>query len=135
MLKKSFQVGDRVVVNGNKMGSLRFCGTTDFAPGVWAGVEYDDEDGKNDGSVKGVVYFRCEKNHGVFVLASKVAKVRNNRERIALLGPPFVGCIIFCQMAVRTTILVHCYLDACTVIGLLHTHTEGGAHNNEFLEI
>ena len=68
------KVGDRVIVNGNKLGTLRFCGTTDFAPGVWAGVEYDEEEGKNDGTVKGVMYFKCPRNHGVFVLANKVAK-------------------------------------------------------------
>ncbi len=70
------KVGDRVIVNGSKLGSLRFCGTTDFAPGVWAGIEYDEADGKNDGSVKGVMYFKCQPNHGVFVLANKVSKVR-----------------------------------------------------------
>ena len=68
------KVGDRVIVNGSKLGTLRFCGTTDFAPGVWAGVEYDEEEGKNDGTVKGVMYFKCPRNHGVFVLANKVAK-------------------------------------------------------------
>ena len=65
------KVGDRVIVGGTRLGTLRFCGTTDFAPGVWAGVEYDEEEGKNDGTVQGVVYFKCPRNHGVFVLANK----------------------------------------------------------------
>jgi CAP-Gly domain-containing linker protein 3/4 len=72
------KVGDRVVVNGSKLGTLRFCGSTDFAPGVWAGIEYEEEDGKNDGSVKGVMYFKCKMNHGVFVMANKVTKVLIN---------------------------------------------------------
>ena len=65
------KVGDRVIVGGTRLGTLRFCGTADFAPGVWAGVEYDEEEGKNDGTVQGVVYFKCPRNHGVFVLANK----------------------------------------------------------------
>ena len=46
-------VGDRVVVNGNKEGTLRFIGTTHFAKGVWVGVELDVPQGKNDGAVSG----------------------------------------------------------------------------------
>jgi len=50
---KHIKVGERVVVNGTKVGTLRFLGTTDFAAGEWAGVELVDAIGKNDGSVGG----------------------------------------------------------------------------------
>ncbi len=77
------QVGDRVMVHGsNKFGTLMFCGSTDFACGVWAGVALDDDSGKNDGSVNGVVYFKCKRNHGIFVQANKVAKVSEGRHRM-----------------------------------------------------
>jgi len=46
-------IGERVVVGGNKTGTLRYFGTTYFAKGEWAGIELDEPVGKNDGSVDG----------------------------------------------------------------------------------
>lgn len=54
--RKSLRLGDRVLVSGTKTGTLRFMGQTDFAKGEWAGVELDDPQGKNDGSVAGKRY-------------------------------------------------------------------------------
>ena len=48
-----------------QMGILRYCGSTDFAKGQWAGVELQGPVGKNDGSVSGKTYFRCKPNHGM----------------------------------------------------------------------
>uniref|UniRef100_A0A663FK38 CAP-Gly domain containing linker protein 3 n=1 Tax=Aquila chrysaetos chrysaetos TaxID=223781 RepID=A0A663FK38_AQUCH len=53
LLCLGLQLGDRVQVDGGKVGTLRFCGTTAFASGQWAGVELDEPEGKNDGSVGG----------------------------------------------------------------------------------
>ena len=50
------KLNDRVVINsqsGVKFGTLMYMGKTEFADGVWAGVELDDPTGKNDGSVAG----------------------------------------------------------------------------------
>lgn len=47
-----------------KVGTLRFCGSTEFAGGLWAGVELHQPVGKNDGSVAGVQYFTCPIKHG-----------------------------------------------------------------------
>jgi CAP-Gly domain-containing linker protein 1 len=49
----AFNIGDRVTVSGYKTGTLRYLGTTDFASGIWAGVELDEPVGKNDGCVAG----------------------------------------------------------------------------------
>jgi len=48
-----FKVGDRVLVSGSRLGTLRFLNMTKFAGGLWAGVELDDPVGKNDGCVAG----------------------------------------------------------------------------------
>ena len=45
-------------------GILRFCGPTEFAPGMWAGIELDEAAGKNDGSIQGISYFECPPMHG-----------------------------------------------------------------------
>lgn len=65
-------VGCRVAIAGADEyghGTLRFVGSTDFAPGAgeWLGIELDGPVGKNDGSVGGRQYFKCEARHGVFV--------------------------------------------------------------------
>lgn len=58
-------------------GVVRFCGTTSFAVGKWVGIELSEPVGKNDGSVKGVAYFSCPPNYGVFVKASQVKIVQD----------------------------------------------------------
>ena len=69
--QQDFQVGSRVQVNG-KTGTLAFLGPTQFAQGIWAGVVLDTSDGKNNGMVKGVQYFECEANRGLFSKLDKL---------------------------------------------------------------
>ena len=59
-----FVSGEDVLVGGEKTGTLRFCGRTQFASGVWCGVELHDKTGKNNGSVAGVTYFKSKPGHG-----------------------------------------------------------------------
>uniref|UniRef100_A0A3P8WDN4 Si:dkeyp-47f9.4 n=1 Tax=Cynoglossus semilaevis TaxID=244447 RepID=A0A3P8WDN4_CYNSE len=68
------RLGDRVMIARQKVGTLRFCGNTDFSGGLWAGVELDKPEGKNDGSVAGVHYFSCQFKHGIFAPLSKISK-------------------------------------------------------------
>jgi len=68
-----FKVGEKVWVNGNKPGYVRFIGGTQFAPGQWAGIVLDEAIGKNDGSVAGVRYFQCEDGRGIFTRPSKLS--------------------------------------------------------------
>ena len=69
------QLGDRILVNESKLGTLQFCGTVEFAGGTWAGVELDEPDGKNDGTVNGITYFTTEPGFGVMVPTNKIEKV------------------------------------------------------------
>uniref|UniRef100_A0A8C3US94 CAP-Gly domain-containing protein n=1 Tax=Catharus ustulatus TaxID=91951 RepID=A0A8C3US94_CATUS len=74
LLCLGLQLGDRVCVPCPQVGTLRFCGTTAFASGQWAGVELDEPEGKNDGSVGGVRYFICPPKQGIFASVSKISK-------------------------------------------------------------
>ena len=60
-------LGERVLVFGEKRGLLRYIGPTHFESGEWCGIELDLPEGKNDGQIEGTDYFRCLPNHGLFV--------------------------------------------------------------------
>ncbi|XP_071446983.1 CAP-Gly domain-containing linker protein 1 isoform X4 [Hetaerina americana] len=71
------RVGERVIVmssQGSKAGVLRYIGTTEFATGMWAGVELDDPVGKNDGSVGNKRYFECMPKYGLFAPVAKISR-------------------------------------------------------------
>ncbi|KAK7173882.1 hypothetical protein R3I93_003645 [Phoxinus phoxinus] len=69
-----FVVGERVWVNGVKLGVIAYLGETQFSPGQWAGVVLNDLVGKNDGSVNGVRYFECQALQGIFTRPSKLMR-------------------------------------------------------------
>lgn len=81
-------IGDRVFVNGSKVGILRYCGATQFASGIWAGVELEGADGKHNGTVQGVTYFRCHANQGIFAPINRITKY-GSRYRV-FQGSPIV---------------------------------------------
>ncbi|KAJ7132877.1 hypothetical protein C8R43DRAFT_1023761 [Mycena crocata] len=79
---RAFEVGDNVRIESlGYEGTLRYLGSIDGKPGLWAGVELAGGfagKGKNNGTVNGKQYFSCPANCGVFVATTK-------------LSPPTVG--------------------------------------------
>ena len=66
-------VGMQVLLSSaNEMGTIRYLGTTDFAPGLWLGLELRRALGKNDGSVEGHRYFSCRPGYGVLVRPGRI---------------------------------------------------------------
>ncbi|XKL66819.1 hypothetical protein PGB90_010239 [Kerria lacca] len=79
-------IGESVLIRPyNTSGLISFIGNTDFAPGIWIGVELDAPMGKNDGTVQGIKYFDSKPKHGIFVRADKLIQDRRGRAmRISL---------------------------------------------------
>ncbi|KAM5126917.1 CAP-Gly domain-containing linker protein 4-like, partial [Mantella aurantiaca] len=78
-----FRPGDRVLVVGQRLGTVRFYGKTSFAPGFWCGIELDKPHGKNDGSISGVQYFTCPPKHGVFAPPSRVQRISGSLDSLS----------------------------------------------------
>ena len=65
-------VGRTVLIGNTVKRVLRFIRETDFAEGLWIGVELESPCGKNDGSIQGKRYFASAPNYGIFAPPSKV---------------------------------------------------------------
>ncbi|KAH9486203.1 Dynactin, 150 kDa isoform [Psilocybe cubensis] len=60
-------------------GVVRFKGPTSFmTSGKWVGIELYEKNGKNDGSVEGIAYFKCEMGYGVFVRPSQIRSIHGS---------------------------------------------------------
>eukprot|EP00928_Gymnodinium_smaydae_P089418 TRINITY_DN73388_c0_g1_i1.p1 TRINITY_DN73388_c0_g1~~TRINITY_DN73388_c0_g1_i1.p1 ORF type:complete len:466 (+),score=72.45 TRINITY_DN73388_c0_g1_i1:74-1471(+) len=73
-------LGDSVRVGSSttskNIGRVRFVGETKFAAGLWVGVELQEKNGKNDGSVQGTRYFSCDDRCGLFLRPSNLHVLR-----------------------------------------------------------
>lgn len=81
-LKSEFTLGQRVHFVGDprRIGAVAFVGALEGYSGAWIGVDWDDNNGKHDGSINGVRYFQANSERsGSFV------RVQNLSSGISLL--------------------------------------------------
>jgi len=85
--KPKFGIGDRVRVQGGKLGTVKFIGEVHHNSGVWVGVELDQPKGSGDGVFKGKRYFKCKRRHAfltkiqlVRALKTSARKTRTTRK-------------------------------------------------------
>ena len=73
--------GDRVIVQGNQLGTVKYIGKLEFDPlgRIFIGVQLDAPVGITDGAVRGQRYFQCPPGHGVFVLPHNVLCVTGRK--------------------------------------------------------
>jgi len=72
-------VGDTVKVPSKKCnGIIKYIGEPEFKEGVWYGVELDELNGKNNGTVMNHYYFECENNKGTFLKNKEIIPFSNN---------------------------------------------------------
>lgn len=67
-------VGQRVHASGDprRIGTVRYVGALEGHSGIWIGVDWDNGEGKHDGSVNGVKYFEAHgERSGSFMRSQK----------------------------------------------------------------
>lgn len=75
------EIGSRVLAKaeaGDRLGEVKFKGKTDFAEGLWIGMELDDPIGKHNGTVGGKSYFTAQPKHGIFLRPENIVCMDRN---------------------------------------------------------
>lgn len=67
--------GTVILLKDGRKAIARYAGKTHFSEGDWVGIELEEPEGKNDGSVAGERYFECEQDFGLFVKRGAVAQI------------------------------------------------------------
>jgi dynactin 1 len=75
-----YKIGQTVQFGEERQGIIRWLGRGAFAAGDWIGLELPDDNGKNDGSVRGERYFECAPGHGMMIRPEAISAI--------LLQPP-----------------------------------------------
>ena len=85
--KLPYALADRIMVGGKK-GIVRYIGRTQFAKGMWTGIELENPDGKNNGTIEGIKYFTCAPKHGLFAPVMKVTLIPNSLPNLQIQTQP-----------------------------------------------
>lgn len=80
-------VGQYIRLSDGRNAIVRFVGQTHFSAGDWVGIELEDGQGKNDGSVQGERYFDCSPAKGMFVRPSTVTVLQPARPASKATAP------------------------------------------------
>ncbi|GIX85148.1 dynactin subunit 1 [Caerostris darwini] len=79
----TFKKDDRVMIIGkNTLGKIAFIGRTHFMDELCFGVILDKPEGRNNGTFGGIRYFKCQKNHGIFVRACQMQKISQTDDKV-----------------------------------------------------
>ncbi|KAL6445510.1 hypothetical protein ACFW04_000817 [Cataglyphis niger] len=88
----SFKIGQRVEVPVKEcQGVIAYVGHPAFASGKWIGVILDEPKGKNNGTVKGQMYFKCAENHGMFARQTQLILLDEAGNRTEPISPSSAG--------------------------------------------
>lgn len=77
LLRPEFWVGQRVHASGDsqRIGTVKYVGPVEGYSGTWVGVDWDNGEGKHDGSINGVRYFHAKSERsGSFVRAQNLSQ-------------------------------------------------------------
>ena len=80
----------------SQIGILRFVGTTEFASGIWAGVELFDPSGDCDGTFHGVRYFECPITRGQAMFPLCLSDL-DNRIYMCIYIYMYIYCIMMIE--------------------------------------
>uniref|UniRef100_A0A7C9E938 CAP-Gly domain-containing protein n=1 Tax=Opuntia streptacantha TaxID=393608 RepID=A0A7C9E938_OPUST len=71
--ESTFAIGQRVhsVGDSRRIGTVKYVGPIQGYSGDWVGVDWDNGDGRNDGSVNGVRYFQAKTDNSASFVRPK----------------------------------------------------------------
>ena len=71
--ESTFAIGQRVhsVGDSRRIGTVKYVGPIQGYSGDWVGVDWDNGDGRNDGSVNGVRYFQAKSDNSASFVRPK----------------------------------------------------------------
>lgn len=76
---RGWRVNDRVELDNNRWGVIKYIGGVSFADGIWYGVELDEPTGKHDGKIADRRYFTAKPKCGTMVRSHKIVSGEVNK--------------------------------------------------------
>ena len=67
--------GDYVELTDGRLGTIRYIGTPTNKFDVWYGISLAEPSGTNDGSERGIMYWKDKPKHGLFIRPSQLSKI------------------------------------------------------------